>query len=198
MKKIILAVIFLISLVNSDSFAKDSCTIEQVGDVKVGFEGYKTDFKAGVSSQFKSVKYSVGSKKANNLKELLIGSSVVIDTKNIKSDSAAISENIIKFFFDILESDKIKAEIIDVNATNRRRGNLSVDITMNGVTKRVAMSYVFRENSIFGLGKIDIVDFNAGKALASLNKACFDVHLGKTWEDVGINFEIPVKKVCKK
>jgi hypothetical protein len=44
-------------------------------------------------------------------------------------------------------------------------------------------------------GVIDILDFSAGDALSSINKACSDLHEGKTWSDVTIGFTTKIEAV---
>ena len=60
------------------------------------------------------------------------------------------------------------------------------DITMNGITKKLAFKYTI-SGKVFNLtGNLKITDWNAQKALTSLNEACKDLHKGtdgvsKTW-----------------
>lgn len=199
MKKIILIIYFFISLVNASDIKKfNNCKFIKSGNMEVGFEGYKTNFKAGVTVQFNDIVYNPGSVNAKKLSEFLLGSNVIINIKSLRTSVNLIGENLVNFFFKLLNDDQISAKILNVKPINLNRGNLSVEITMNKITKNVDMSYAERENKIFALGSINLVDFNASEALASLNKACFDMHLGKTWSDVNINFKIPIEKICKK
>jgi len=45
-------------------------------------------------------------------------------------------------------------------------------------------------------GYIDLADFKMLPSLKSINKACYDLHKGKTWQDVKIEIELELKKVC--
>jgi hypothetical protein len=64
---------------------------------------------------------------------------------------------------------------------------------MNGITKSVPMKYSFANGIFSAKGTIDIFDFSASKALSSINKACFDLHKGKTWNDVSIAFSTKIE-----
>ena len=64
---------------------------------------------------------------------------------------------------------------------------------MNGTTKTVPMKYHYENGKFDATGVIDLVDFAAGEALSSINKACFDLHKGKTWSDVTIGFSTTVE-----
>jgi hypothetical protein len=55
------------------------------------------------------------------------------------------------------------------------------------------MAYTYQKGIMHAQGYIDILDFQGSKALASINKACFDLHKGKTWNDVSISFEMKIK-----
>jgi len=46
-------------------------------------------------------------------------------------------------------------------------------------------------------GYIDLADFKALGALSSINKACYDLHQGKTWQDVAVAFKFDLKRTCK-
>ena len=200
MRKIIFTVFFLLSLLDANSFEKDICTLKQVEDIKVTFEGYKTNFKAGVTAKFDKVKYKVGSNSAENVIELLSGYSVEIDKNSVNAGNSLITKSLLRYFFNKIDGDKISAEILGLKPIyyKTKKGSLDLNITMNGITKKVEMFYYKEGDFIYGEGEIDILDFNASKAFESISKACYNKHLGKTWSDVGIDFMIKVESICKK
>ena len=53
----------------------------------------------------------------------------------------------------------------------------------------VAMEYKKEGDVLKARGHIDVLDFGASKALAAINKACYEKHRGKTWSHVEIRFE---------
>ena len=60
------------------------------------------------------------------------------------------------------------------------------------------MAYTY-ENGLFkAAGVIDLGDFGALNALTSINRACYDLHAGKTWQDVDIAFALKVEEQCGK
>ncbi|WP_415395971.1 YceI family protein [Sulfurimonas sp. CS5] len=197
---------FLIALflVATMSYAEEmgtkggSCILSQDGAVSVSWKAYKTPAKAGVGGIFNSVKYTAVAPKGNNFREILVGSSVVIDTKSVNSKNSGRDEKLVKFFFEQMSSKNITAKIVDIKSNKRERGKpktgvMSVGVTMNGVTKNVPMSYVFNKGDLSATGNIDILDFSASKALSAINKACYDLHEGKTWSDVEIGFQTNIK-----
>jgi hypothetical protein len=63
---------------------------------------------------------------------------------------------------------------------------------MNGKTLIIPMQYIYDKGQFNATGTIDLIEFTAGKSLANINKACYDLHKGKTWSDVTIGFSTTV------
>ncbi|MCB4763942.1 MAG: YceI family protein, partial [Sulfurovum sp.] len=55
------------------------------------------------------------------------------------------------------------------------------------------LDYHYEKEEFKAQGNIDLLDFAAGQALASINKACYDLHKGKTWSDISIGFITHIK-----
>jgi polyisoprenoid-binding protein YceI len=201
MKKIILSMMIMFGLTTSVAAAqKSGCILAQKGKVTVAWMAYKTPAKKAVSGVFESVKYTAVAKEGKNFREILVGSSVVIDTKSVNSKNKGRDAKLVKFFFEQMSGNTIDAKIVDIKADKKikskpRTGVVTLDITMNGVTKRVPMKYSFANSVFSAKGTIDVFDFSANKALASINKACFDLHQGKTWNDVTIAFTTHIEAV---
>jgi hypothetical protein len=68
---------------------------------------------------------------------------------------------------------------------------------MNGITRDLPMQYHVEGETLEAVGYIDMFDFALNKAHASINKACYDLHSGKTWSDVKVSAEIKVEKTCE-
>jgi hypothetical protein len=70
--------------------------------------------------------------------------------------------------------------------------NGTAKITMNGETKDVPFTYTIVDKTFSMKATMDINNWNAGAALASLNKVCEVLHTGadgvsKTWSEVALN-----------
>ncbi|QOY51873.1 YceI family protein [Candidatus Sulfurimonas baltica] len=190
MKKIILIILLGISLLNAKV-----CKLTQLDEIEFSFSGYKTIYKVPMNATFTSFEYKPAAKEGNTLKALLVGATLIVDKKSVKSSDGAMDETLSLFFFDKLKGDEISAEILDVKMRNSREGTLSVKIGMNGVEKIINMKYYIMRNSLSASGNINILDFDAKDLFSSFSKECFDKHLGKTWSDVTLFYKI--KKVCK-
>ncbi len=63
--------------------------------------------------------------------------------------------------------------------------------------KNILLSYQFENNILLLKGKMDVLDFALNKQLEAINKACFDLHKGKTWSEVALSIEVPVNSACQ-
>lgn len=201
MKKIILSVLLVLSVAASaNASQKTGCVLAQKGKVSVNWEAYKTESKIGVGGVFDSVKYTPFAKEGKNFRTILVGSKVDIDTNSVNSKNAGRDDKLVKFFFNMMSSNNIEAKIVDIKADKKiknapRTGVVTIDVKMNGVAKTVPMKYSFSDGIFSATGVIDILDFSASKALFSINKACFDLHKGKTWSDVKIGFSTKIEAI---
>jgi len=138
---------------------------------------------------------------AKNFRDLFVGSKMVIDVDSVDSKNPGRDAKLVNSFFNIMVGPDIKAEAVDIKAQEVKKGEpklgvITIAVTMNGVTKNVPMSYRYFDSKLGAMGTIDLFDFQGQNALASINKACFDLHQGKTWNDVEIGFAMDIKAVC--
>ncbi len=176
---------------------KGPCELSQHGAVKVGWKAYKTPLKIGVGGTFGKVEYAAAALSGHSFRDILVGSEVVIDPASVDSKNTGRDRKLVRYFFEKMAGEKIKAEIVDIKAEKIERGKpklgvVTVAVTMNGMTKKVPMRYRYFKGVMTAEGTIDLADFDALGALASINKACFDLHQGKTWSDVTVTFEMQI------
>lgn len=183
MKKIILACLLIISA----SFAE--CTY-QSENAKVTWKAFKTYEKIGVGGTFDRINSSA--QQSLSVEELLKSIKITIDTTSVNSGNAGRDATLVSSFFKAQNILTISAKIISV-----KDSKAIAEITMNSITKAIPMSYTVQEGKIVGKGIIDLADFTMLPSLQSINKSCFDLHAGKTWQDVEIGFEIVTKSNCK-
>ena len=94
----------------------------------------------------------------------------------------------------MLDTDLIKGKI------NYENDVVVAALTMNGITHNLPMDIIITdERRVTLTGTMNLADWNALDALASLNKVCFDLHKGpdgvsKTWEDVAIEVKTFLSK----
>ena len=199
MRKVLLTIMILSTMLfANETTPKTGCILSQEGAVSVGWKAYKTPAKIGVGGVFDDVTYTPAKKEGKNFKEILVGASATINTASVNSKNEGRDKKLVASFFKLLGATNISAKIIDIKATSKhdekpRTGLITVTIMMNGISKDIPMNYTYDKGTMKASGYIDLFDFQASKALASINKACFDLHKGKTWNDVAINFTLHIK-----
>jgi len=195
MRKTLFSLITLASLLSADG----GCVLVQSNDMNVTWKAYKTLAKLGVGGQFTAVSYTSNKKEGKNFKSLLVGSKVSIDVSKIDTKNKGRDKTLVENFFGKLKGKSIDGVVVDIKAdkkVNGKRvyhGSIDVNITMNGQTMQVPMRYNYKNEIFTAKGTIDLFDFSANDALKSINKSCFDLHKGKTWNDVSIEFSTSIK-----
>ncbi|WP_201352314.1 YceI family protein [Hydrogenimonas urashimensis] len=180
---------FIATMIAAISLFAGECTY-RVMDFEIGWEAYKTPAKIGVDGTFGNIKLSAMPDKT--VKGLLEGAKVVIDTGSVNSKNSSRDAKLIKAFFNVQGVHTIAAEIKSLG-----KSFANVDITMNGITKTVPMKLEFDGDDVEAEGYIDLADFEMLPSLRSINKACYDLHKGKTWQDIRLQFEIKTMEKCK-
>ncbi|MDY0121985.1 MAG: YceI family protein [Sulfurimonas sp.] len=159
-------------------------------DIKVGWTAFKTYEKIGVGGSFDKV--ALSSSSASSLAKTLEGTSVEIDTSSVNTNHAERDATLVKSFFEVQNTSSIKAKILKVSEKS-----LDVAIEMNGVTRTIPFKYTKSEGKVEAHGVIDLGDFHMLLALGAINKACYDLHAGKTWQDVSLSFTLQLDKECR-
>jgi len=187
MKKIIFST-FLLSI-TLFAYTNYKCEYKD-NNIEVNWKAFKTPIKVGVNGAFNKIEFTSKIKKANDIKDLLLNSNVKIYTYSVNSNNKDRDGKLVNSFFKILNNKKIYAKITDV-----KDKILIIELNMNGIVKKVPMNYNYKDGKVVAKGVIDLFDFKASKALQSINKACYDLHKGKTWNDIVIGFKLNIN--CK-
>ena len=177
--------------------ATGGCTLEQSDDINITWRAYKTLGKLGVDGQFIDIKYTPNKKIGKNFRELFVGSMVNIDIVKIDTGDSSRDRTLVDSFFSKM-GKSIEGKIVDIEANKRigkepRTGILDVNITMNRKKLTIPMKYYYKKGNFKATGTIDLFDFAGSNALSNLNKTCFDLHEGKSWNDVTIEFKTTIK-----
>lgn len=181
---------FLLLFLTSTSFA--NCVYSTSAD-KISFEweAYKTLEKAPVKGSFRNLGIELKNQKGS-LKEVLDSISFNIDTASVNTKNTGRDANIVKYFFQKMSSG------LDItgNLQNYSKNSMSANIKMNGIQKTIELESQLVENTLKSTGVINLLDFKMDSSLESLNKACYDLHKGKTWSDVTVRLNIEIAKKC--
>lgn len=156
-------------------------------DHNINFTAYKTTEKIGVGGAFKKVNVLAGGE-GNSVKEAINNTQFSIPVSSIATQDSSRDYKIKKFFFGVMSETKLLSGKLML--TDDTTG--IAKITMNGETKDVPFIYTIKDKVFNMQATIDVNNWNAGKALASLNKVCEVLHTGadgvsKTWSEVDLN-----------
>jgi len=196
MKKTFFSIVTLATLASANG---QGCVLVQSNDMNVTWKAYKTLAKIGVGGQFTGVTYTANKKEGKNFNELLVGSKVSIDLTKINTQNSGRDKTLVDNFFGKLGGKSIQGIITgikrdkDTQSKKVYHGVVDVNITMNNRSVTVPMKYNYKNENFNAKGTIDLFDFSANDALKSINKSCFALHKGKTWNDVSIAFSTTIK-----
>lgn len=158
-------------------------------DLNLTWTAFKTPKKVGVSGTFNELGLEKDSLSAKSFSGLLGGVKFAISTKTVATKDSGRDQKIATFFFK--EAPSIKGAILEASDTS-----LLVGIEMNGVKKEVPMKVKLQDESFVATGSMDVLEFGMSENLKSLNKACFELHEGKTWSDVDLKLSGKLTKIC--
>jgi hypothetical protein len=163
--------------------------------VTINWTGYKTTSKIPVKGEFKTLEV-LNSKEAPTAVEALNGTKFSIPISSIFSGDDDRDGKLKQLFFGAMEATLSLTGTVNLNDD----GTGSVNLSMNGVSKNIPITYTVKEQLVEFNGTLDIInDFNAQTALESISKACYDLHKGpdgvsKTWSEVAIAASVYLKK----
>ena len=154
----------------------------------VRFTAYKTTEKVPVGGTFQEVEltYTAGETPL----ETLDGLEFSIPVSSLFTNDATNTRDpkIIEFFFEKMAETQSITGTFSFDADN----SCTVQLSMNAVSAELPMEYeITDDNHVNFSGTMDLKQWDALEALASLNEACKVLHTGadgvsKTWEDVAI------------
>ncbi|RED46061.1 YceI family protein [Seonamhaeicola aphaedonensis] len=161
----------------------------------VKWTAYKTTDKVGVGGEFTSSNFEA--KSGSSPQEALNNLSFSIPISSLFTNDATNTRDAkikASFFGAMLDTEFLKGTLSYVD------DSCSASLTMNGITHSIPLDVKIEEERRVTLtGVMNLKDWNALDALASLNKVCFDLHKGpdgvsKTWEDVAIEVSTYLRK----
>lgn len=182
MEKKMKKTLLILALSLATSLLANSCKYT-VHSSALEWTAFKTPAKIGVKGTFDNIKLNFDM--ADSQVALLESSSVDIVTAHINSNNPGRDAKLVKNFFFVQGVRTIKAQILKVN-----KDTANVEISMNSVKKVITMQLNITKNTIKLTGAIDLADFNMLPSLNAITKACYDLHKGKTWQDVNLEFKI--------
>lgn len=153
----------------------------------INFTAYKFTEKTPVGGQFRQVNITAGGS-GNTIKEAINNAEFSIPVSSLFTKNSSRDYKIQKFFFGVMEKTKLLSGKFAIE--NDSIG--VVTINMNGISEKVPFKYTITNNTFAMNATMDVSNWNALDALASLNKVCEVLHTGsdgisKTWSEVALN-----------
>ncbi|MFT7860880.1 MAG: YceI family protein [Sulfurimonas sp.] len=179
MKKILLATLLGLS---TTLFAVSSCKYS-ADKTELTWTAFKTPEKIAVKGSFNHIE--VNFDKSSSKKELLKSSTAQIFTASVNSNNKGRDEKLVQNFFIVQGVRTIDAKVVDVH-----KKSADVEISMNRIKKIISMNIEDNDQGMILKGSIDLADFKMLPSLNSITQACYDLHKGKTWQDVDLEFKI--------
>ena len=173
---------------------------DKAAGAQVKWTAFKTSEKIGVGGQFDRVNVSSGDK-STKITDILQNIKFNIPTASTNTANADRDKKIVTYFFgEMKATDLILGQVKSCEGDNKS-GTCTFYLTLNNVEKETTLNYTVEDNTLKLTGEIDMVDFGAEAAVASLNKVCEALHTGadgvsKTWSNVELAIETTLKKEC--
>ncbi|CAM4403729.1 hypothetical protein [Zobellia nedashkovskayae] len=164
---------------------------------KVSFTAYKTTDKLPVGGQFKKINITKAGE-GNTALEALNGTEFSIPVSSLFTNDATGTRDpkILEFFFGVMDNTELISGVFKVAEDN----SCSIDVTLNGKTENIALTHkAVSDNALTFDGVMELENWDALDAVASINKACEALHTGKdgvskTWSDVAVHAEVLLQK----
>lgn len=163
---------------------------------KVSFTAYKTTEKKPVGGTFKTINIKNEGTGATAL-EAIDGTEFSIPVSSLFTNDGTGTRDpkILEFFFGVMKNTELISGTFNVDGDS-----CSLDITLNGETNSIDLKTIKNSETKYTFtGVINLEDWNALDAVASINNACEALHTGpdgvsKTWQDVAIEGVVVFEK----
>lgn len=193
MKKNILILVilsFFISLTSCKNEIKKAAKAEysiEPATTTINWTAYKTTEKIPVSGVFKTVNVTSNTSHENP-NDVINGLEFSVPVNSIDTKNADRDAKIINSFFGSMKDTQVLKGKIHLG----EKGKGTVDLTMNGITKSLPMTYIISGQLAEIEAKLDLSNWQSQLAINALNKVCNEKHKGKdgiskTWNEVAIH-----------
>ncbi|SDL88920.1 hypothetical protein [Kriegella aquimaris] len=164
---------------------------------KVSFTAYKTTEKLPVGGKFTTINITE-STEGGTAMEALNGTKFSIPVSSLFTNDATGTRDpkILEFFFGVMNDTELISGVFKVSGDDK----YSIDVTLNGQTGNIPLDRtVIDDNNFSFAGVMNLENWDALDAVASINKACEALHTGKdgvskTWSEVAVKADVLLEK----
>ncbi len=173
---------------------------DQSAKTHVGWTAFKTSDKVAVGGQFDQVNVTAG-EESTKITDVLETIKFNIPTSSTNTTNKDRDAKIVASFFGAMDATDIILGQVKSAEGDNNSGTCTFYLTLNNVEKETVLNYTVEGSTVKLTGEIDMVDFKAEAAVASLNEICGALHTGadgvtKTWSVVELAIETTLKKAC--
>ncbi len=163
----------------------------------IEWTAFKFNAKTPVKGTFNTLNIK-GLTTSENPKDLIKSLQFSIPTSTVETQNPERNGKIVTYFFGKIATDSITGNVVDL----KDNGEAIISITMNKIKKDVQGTYTLNDGKFNFNASIDVLNWQAGSGIESLNKICKDLHTGedgvsKLWSEVDLSFTTSLIKECK-
>ena len=173
---------------------------DETAGTQVRWTAFKTSDKVAVGGQFDQVNVTV-TERSTKITDILENIKFNIPTSSTNTANKDRDAKIVASFFGAMNATDIILGQVKSAEGDNTSGTCTFYLTLNGVEKETVLNYTVEDATVKLTGEIDMIEFGAEEAVASLNKICGALHTGadgvtKTWSVVELAIETTLKKTC--
>lgn len=172
-------------IVDVENVEESTVSFDSIG---LRFTAFKTPKKVGVPGTFNKI--DLKAKSGSKLSEVMDGATFTIETSSVNTNNPVRDGKLKQFFFGMLENDIINGEFKSFTESG-----FDLVLEMNNIKNTYTIETPTSGSELKFNLTIDILaDYTASKALSGINTACYELHEGKTWEDVDLEGYVKISE----
>lgn len=166
------------------------------GTTVLEWTAFKFTEKAPVKGTFNTINIK-GIEGSDDAKKLIESLSFTIETTSVETQNPERNGKIAELFFGTISTAQISGKVKSLSDN----GKATLEIMMNNAKQDVVGEYTLEEGKFSFKSTIDVMKWNAGKGIETLNTACKDLHTGtdgksKLWSEVELSFSTELSSDC--
>jgi polyisoprenoid-binding protein YceI len=166
------------------------------GSTVLEWTAFKFTEKTGVKGTFNKI-IIAGIEKSDDPKKMIESLKFSIETASVETQNEERNGKIAKLFFGTIATPIINGKVKSLSDN----GKATIEIEMNNMRKDVVGKYTLEDGIFNFTATIDVLNWNAGSGITTLNTACKDLHTGadgksKLWSEVDLSFTTELMSDC--
>jgi len=166
------------------------------GSTVLEWTAFKFTEKTGVNGTFNKITIE-GMEKSDDPKKMIESLTFSIETASVETQNEERNGKIVKLFFGSIATPMITGKVKSLSDN----GKATIEIEMNKMKKDVVGQYTLEDGIFDFSATIDVLNWNAGNGITTLNTVCKELHTGadgksKLWSEVDLSFTTELMSDC--